>query len=411
VLTQPSLPLYVGIGLDGGEAVPVQGGYRGGALNLAARLCSIAATGEVFASESVVHLARHMDAYVYLDRGQVKLKGVAEPVRVVQIVPESEAQEERTRYTVDPTAAIRLPVQPNPFIGRERELRVVTGALLREDIRLLTLTGTGGTGKTRLGLEAAREVAVNFPDGVYFVNLAPLADPQLVVPAIAETLGVKEVPEESLIETMTRALRDRQLLLMLDNFEHLLAAAPVVSELLTGCPGLTVLVTSRAALHLSAEHEYAVRPLSLPDLRKLPELGALSQYDAVALFIQRALAVKSDFQVSNQNAPAVAEICSRLDGLPLAIELAAARLKLFPPQVLLSRLQRRLPLLTGGSSDLPARHQTLRATIDWSYSLLSEEEQRLFARLSVFAGGSRGGVQLRGRPRTRCTGGDCVAGR
>jgi predicted ATPase len=186
---------------------------------------------------------------------------------------------------------------------------------------------------------------------------------------------------------MTRALRDRQLLLMLDNFEHLLAAAPVVSELLTGCPGLTVLVTSRAALHLSAEHEYAVRPLSLPDLRKLPELGALSQYDAVALFIQRALAVKSDFQVSNQNAPAVAEICSRLDGLPLAIELAAARLKLFPPQVLLSRLQRRLPLLTGGSSDLPARHQTLRATIDWSYSLLSEEEQRLFARLSVFAGG------------------------
>ena len=259
--------------------------------------------------------------------------------------------------------------------------------LLRKDVRLVTLTGPGGMGKTRLALQVAAELSEHFVDGTWFVSLASFTDPDLVIPAIAQTLDVRETGERSLLDQLKASLRERQVLLLLDNFEQIASAATQVADLLGACPRLNVLVTSREALHVRAEQEFPVPALALPDPKHLPDLATLSQYEAVAIFIERAQAVQPDFQVTNANAPAVAEICVRLDGLPLAIELAAARIKLFPPQALLTRLEQRLPLLTSNVRDAPARQRTLRSTIQWSYDLLSAHEQRLFRRLSVFVGG------------------------
>ena len=285
------------------------------------------------------------------------------------------------------TRDCKLPTPPTPLIGRDRERRTVGSQLRRAEVRLLTLTGAGGVGKTRLALAVAEDLLDAFEDGVVFVDLAPIVDPALVPSVIAGALEAGEAAGKSLTECLVDHLRGRSLLLVLDNFEQVLAAAPLLSELLTACPGLKALVTSRAALHLSGEHEFLVPPLELPDPKHLPDLEALSQYEAVTLFIQRARAAKPDFQMTNANAPAVAELCARLDGLPLPIELAAARVKLLPPQALLARLGRRLSLLTGGARDLPARQQTLRDTIAWSYNLLEPDECVLFARLAVFIGG------------------------
>jgi predicted ATPase/DNA-binding CsgD family transcriptional regulator len=280
-----------------------------------------------------------------------------------------------------------LPFQPTPFIGREKEMANVLQQLLQQDVRLLTLTGPGGVGKTRLGLQVAAESSERFADGTRFVSLAPISDPDLVIPTIAETFDVRETRSWPLPEQLKVFLHEKQVLLLLDNFEQVVSAATQVADLLATCPQLKVLVTSREALHVRAEHEFSVPVLALPDSRHLPDLSALSRYEAVALFVGRARAVKPDFQVTNVNAYAVVEICTRLDGLPLAIELAAARIKLFPPQALLARLDQRLQFLTSSLRDIPARQQTLRKTIQWSYDLLTAEEQRLFRRLSVFVGG------------------------
>jgi predicted ATPase/DNA-binding CsgD family transcriptional regulator len=280
-----------------------------------------------------------------------------------------------------------LPIQPTPFMGREKEVAAVLHQLLREDVRLVTLTGPGGVGKTRMALHVAGQVRAHFANGVWFVLLAPISDPDLVIPTIAQTLGLWEAGERSLLERLQVFLRERQVLLLLDNFEQVVSAATHVANLLTSCPHLKVLVTSREGLHVQAEREFPVPALSLPDPKRLPDLVALSQYEAVALFIQRAQAVSPEFHLTNANAPMVAEICVRLDGLPLAIELAATRIKLLPPQALLTRLGQRLQLLISNARDMPARQQTLRNTIQWSYDLLDAQEQRLFCLLSVFVGG------------------------
>lgn len=280
-----------------------------------------------------------------------------------------------------------LPDPSTPFIGRERELEEVSAMARRPEARLLTLTGPGGTGKTRLALQVGNALLGAFPAGVFFVSLASLTDPGLVPATIARTLGVAESGGQPIAEILVEYLRDKRMLLILDNFEHLLDACAIVGDLLTACKELKALVTSRAPLHLSREHLLPVPPLSVPDPAHLPDLATLTQNDAVALFAQRARAVKPDFAVTEANAPTVAEICVRLDGLPLALELAAARIKLLPPRALLTRLDGGLKLLTGGPRDLPARQQTLHGTIDWSYNLLTADERQLFARLAVFAGG------------------------
>ena len=280
-----------------------------------------------------------------------------------------------------------LPAQLTPLIGREHEVATVCTLLCRPEVRLLTLTGTGGVGKTRLALQIATNLLDDFAEGVCFVSLAPISDPELVLPTIAQALGLWEAGDRPLMEHLKTYLRGKHLLLLLDNFEQVVQASPLLVELLEACPGLKVLVTSRAVLHVSGEHEFPVPLLALPDLKQLPESEFLSQYAAVALFLQRAQASKPDFQVTQANTRAITEMCVRLDGLPLAIELAAARIKLLPPQALLKRLKHRLSVLTGGACNLPKRQQTLRNTIQWSYDLLSAEEQRLFRRLSVFVGG------------------------
>src|SRR5256712_5127119 len=283
-----------------------------------------------------------------------------------------------------------LPIQRTTFIGRGHEVAAAGKLLLREDVRLVTLTGPGGIGKTRLGLRIAEVVPEQFAAGVLFVPLAPVTDPRLIAHIIAQTLWLREIPGQSPIETLKdflHTLGQTSMLLVLDSFEHLMPAAPMVADLLAVAPGLKFLVTSRAPLHVSGEYEFLVSPLALPDPRSSPALTALLQCPAVALFVQRATAVKPDFVLTRDNASAVTTICARLDGLPLAIELAAARIKLLSPAAMQTRLESRLQLLTGAARDLPARQQTLRGAIDWSYGLLDPAEQKLFRRLSVFVGG------------------------
>jgi predicted ATPase len=256
-------------------------------------------------------------------------------------------------------------------------------------VQLVTLTGPGGIGKTRLALHVAADIAAEFSGGICFVPLSAVSDPALIASTIAQALGLRETGNQSSQESLQEYVSglDQPMLLLLDNFEHLVSAAPVITQLLTTGPKLKVAVTSQAPLHVYGEHEFPVPPLALPDLKSIPPLAVLSRLPAIALFVERARAVKREFALTNENAPAVASICARLDGLPLAIELAAARIKLLSPSSMLTRLESRLNLLTGGARDLPTRQQTLRSTVDWSHGLLNASEQTLFRRLAVFTGG------------------------
>ncbi|MBA3378338.1 MAG: AAA family ATPase, partial [Chloroflexia bacterium] len=278
-----------------------------------------------------------------------------------------------------------LPATVTSLVGRERELREVTALLDRPSVRLVTLTGPGGVGKTRLSLEIAKEVSARFTDAVAFVDMTPVTTPELVAPTIAHALGMRESGDRPIEYRLVDAMRDRHLLLLIDNFEQVMAAAPLVSHLLARCPLIRVLTTSREALRLSGEWVIAVAPLALPSPDRLPDLPLESE--AVRLFVERAQAVRADFALTAANAACVIEIVRRVDGLPLAIELAAARLAHLPPATLLQRLDHRLPLLTGGARDLPERQRTLRGAIAWSYDLLPPEEQYVFRRLAVFTGG------------------------
>jgi predicted ATPase/serine/threonine protein kinase/DNA-binding CsgD family transcriptional regulator len=378
----------VRMGLHTGEPTLTHEGYVGLDVHRAARIMSAGHGGQVLLSQTTANLVEQdlPDDVTLRDLGEHHLKDLARPKHLFQLVISGLPAGFPPLKTLD-TYPNNLPVQLTPFIGREQELEAILHLLHSEDLRLLTLTGPGGTGKTRLGLQVAAELSDFFVDGVFFVNLAPINDPTLVVPTISETLGIQERADQYLLKRLKEVLRPKQMLLLLDNFEQVVDASAQIVDLLTACPMLKILVTSREVLHVQAEHEFPVPPLALPDPKRLPDLAILSHNAAVALFLQRVQAVKPDFQLTNANARAIAEICVRLDGLPLAIELAAARMKLLPPQALLARMDQRLAVLTGALRDVPARQQTLRNTIAWSYNLLNPEEQRLFRRLSVFVGG------------------------
>ncbi len=376
----------VRMGIHTGEASLIGGDYVGLDLHRAARITAAGHGGQVLLSGSTRALAEQglpLDVEIR-DLGERRLKDLSRPERIFQLVIPDLPADFPILRTLDATPN-NLPTQLTSFVGRSRE--VADARRLLAGSRLLTLTGPGGTGKTRLSLQIGAEEIEAFPDGVFFVPLAAVTDPVLVPSAIAEALGVKEAGRRSALETLLEHLRDRRMLLILDNFEQIVVAAPTVGELLRASPALKTIVTSRAILHVYGEQELPVPPLGLPPIEYLPPPERLSQFEAVKLFIERAMAVRPDFAVTNENAPAVAQICARLDGLPLAIELAAARIRLLTPQAILSRLEHRLSLLASGMRDLPARQQTLRGAIDWSHDLLDAPGRRLFARASVFVGG------------------------
>jgi len=378
----------VRMGLHTGSATIAGGSYAGLDVHRAARIMAAAHGGQVLLSEVTRALAATAlgEGFTTRDLGEHRLKDLDSTERLHQLLAPGLATDFPPIRTAD-AVRTNLPAQPTSFLGRERQIGEVSTLL--EAARLVTLTGPGGTGKTRLAIECAARLTDRFPAGVWFVPLAPIVDPDLVPMAIAQALNVPELPGRTPLQRVIDQVGEQQMLMVLDNFEQVTDAADILASLLGGAPRLAVIVTSRFVLHLSGEHEYPVPPLDAPDLRQLLDPARLTRYEAVALFIERAQAARPDFAVTNQNAPAVAEISVRLDGLPLAIELAAARVRLLTPKAILARLSNRLGLLTEGPRDVPERQRTLRGAIEWSHDLLNPEEQRLFAALSVFRGGAR----------------------
>jgi predicted ATPase/class 3 adenylate cyclase len=376
----------VRMGLHTGEGVVApDSDYVGLDVHRAARIAAAGYGGQVLVSATTRALTEgDLPVGVTLrDLGEHRLKDLSRSERIGQLVIAGLADQFPPLRTLDATPN-NLPVLATSFVGRVRE--VAEARRLLATTRLLTLTGPGGTGKTRLALQVAAESIEDYPDGVFFVPLEPIVDSALVAPAIAAALGVRE-GDKTIAERLLEHLAPRRILLVLDNLEQVTDVAGFLGDLIRSGPDVRLVVTSRASLHVYGEQEYPVPPLGVPDPAHLPALEALSLYEAVALFIARAMAAKPDFAVTNENAAAVAAITARLDGLPLAIELAAARVKLLSPQAMLPRLESRLALLGGGARDVPARQQTLRGAIDWSYGLLDEPGRCLFARAAVFSGG------------------------
>jgi predicted ATPase/class 3 adenylate cyclase len=379
-------PLRVRFGLHTGEPVRNAAGYAGLDVHRAARICTAAHGGQILISQTTRDLIAHAvprDA-VLVDLGHHLLKDLPQPEHLIQVAGPGLEREFPPPRTLGAPAG--LPQQQKGLIGREGQLEACRELILREDLRLLSLTGPGGTGKTSLAIHLAGSLMPNFEDGVYFVALAPVSDSALVPRAVARALGIQEVGGRPLLDVLTDALASHRSLLVLDNFEHVLSAAGFVADLVQACPYLKVVVTSRELLRLSIEFDLPVPPLELPPSGSTAA-AQLESNDAVRLFVARAQDARPSFALTDESAPVVAEICRRLDGLPLALELAAARVRLLPPRALLARLDRRLPILTDGPRDLPARQRTLRDTIGWSYGLLTDDERLVFRLLGVFVGG------------------------
>jgi predicted ATPase/class 3 adenylate cyclase len=382
----------VRMGLHTGEGTPASekagADYVGIDVHRAARIAAVAYGGQVLTSAATKMLAGpDLPSGVALrDLGDHRLKDLAQPERIFQLVIDGRPADFPALRTLD-RIPNNLPTQATTFIGREKE--ITDGLRLLDGTRLLTLIGPGGTGKTRLSLQLAAEAASAFPDGAFWVPLAPISDPDLVPSTIAHSLGVQVSGNELPLDRVTEHVRDKKLLLVLDNFEQILPAAVTISTVLDAAPDVKVITSSRAPLRISGEQEFPIPPLELPDPERLPSLEVLAQSDAVRLFIERARAVRPDFVVTPENAASVAEICFRLDGLPLALELAAARMKLLTPQAMLPRLRQGLDLLASTSRDRTDRQRTLRGAIAWSYDLLDAGMQRLFDRCAVFVGGAQ----------------------
>ncbi len=382
----PGPPVRVRMGLHTGEGVLGGDDYVGIDVNRAARIADAAHGGQVILSDATRGLVEHSlpEGTSLRDLGEHRLKDIVHVEHLHDLVIEGVPADFPPPRTLD-ARPNNLPVQLTSFVGREEQIAEVRQLLGRT--RLLTLTGAGGTGKSRLALQVAAEILTEYRDGSFFADLSSVTDPALVPSAVARALGVPEVAGRPILEAVKTHLDDKELLLVVDNFEQVAEAGPVIEELLTAAPKLKILVTSRVVLSLRGEQEYGVPPLEPPDPERLPDLLTLGRFEAVRLFTERALAVRPRFRLTEDNAPAVAEITARLDGLPLAIELAATRTKVLTPEQMLPRLQKRLSILTSRIQTLPERQRTLRGAIAWSYDLLEVAERRLFARLSVFAGG------------------------
>jgi predicted ATPase/class 3 adenylate cyclase len=379
--------LLVRMGLHTGEPKRSAEGYVGLDVHRAARIMSAGHGGQVLLSQTTRDLVEHdlPDGVNLRDLGAHRLKDLLDPSHLFELVISGLPADFPPLKTLD-THHNNLPILPTSLIGREQDVSEISVLLEQPEMRLLTLLGPGGIGKTRLAIAVATQMRSFFVGGTRFVGLAALNDPQLVVPTIAQELGLKESGNRPPLEQVQAFVGEQHFLLVLDNFEQIVAAAQELEELLGGCPCLKILVTSRAVLHLSAEQVVPVTPLSLPSL-STSDNEDIAQSAAVTLFVQRTRNILPSFQLTPTNARAIAEVCVQLDGLPLAIELAAARVKLLPPLALLARLSQRLQLLTGGPRSLPVRQQTLRSTIQWSYDLLGPKEQALFHLLSVFVDG------------------------
>jgi predicted ATPase/class 3 adenylate cyclase len=378
--------IRVRIGVHSGEGLLSGGSYVGLDVHRAARIANAGHGGQVLLSASTRALVEGSlpDRVAIREKGEHRLKDLSRPERIWEMVIGGLPGEFPPLRTLN-AVPNNLPTQLTSFLGRQQEIADARQLLL--DGRLLTLTGPGGTGKTRLALQIAADATDRFPDGIYFVALGTISQADLVLPTIAQAVGLVD-PGTRALDRLAEHIGDKCFLLLLDNFEQVNEAAPQIAELLLRAPKISALVTSRSPLRVYGEREYPVPPLGVPDPRHLPDLEQLSSYESVALFVERAMAVRPDFAVTIVNAPAVAEICVRLDGLPLAIELAAARVRVLSPQAIMERLGDRLKLLSGGSRDLPERQQTLRGAIAWSHDLLDEADQRVFARFSAFAGGA-----------------------